>query len=284
MIGMSPRVSTLTPQQKATSAAVAQSVSQLPTSVTDLISELAVPDFSLATQPVEISDDGRVVLAPRNLEIIAMIELALNAPSSECDPAIKVEIFEKALLTTHHFGNVMQTYLGKILNAMKDKGLQVILDDVELRGIDMGQTGAIDLGGMSAQRATFHGMVLEHLKMDGADFTGAKFISTSLKRCDMSKANISAATFVEVQFQETAVSELRGNQSVILKSSTTSRKAMLVDEAAVEVDDVVLNTTSLTASPDMEDFTLSAKNIIGPTTDEAEEVALPSYSIGFSLS
>lgn len=277
MIGLSPRVSTLTLQQKSTSAAVTQALPELPTTVSDLISELAVPDFPLATQPVALNDDGRVVLCPRNFEIISMIELALNAPSSECDPKIKSKIFSNAS-QVDELGNTMLPYLGRILNAMKDNGLQVILDDVELTFYNMSEAGHIDLGGMSAQRATFSNVDFHLVKMDGADFTGATFINTNLNRADISRANITAANFSSVGFLETAVSELRGNQSAILKSSTTSRKTMILDDVAVEVDDVILNTVSLTASPDMDNFTLSAKNIIGPASYGTEEPASTGYS------
>ena len=281
MIGLSPRISTLTEHQRSTSAAVAQAVPDLPTSVTDLISELAAPDYSLALQPVAVNDDGRIVLNPENFAVIAMIELALNAPSSECDPAIKARIFSNAC-EKYQQHNGMSRYLCRILNAMKDKGLQVILDDVVLTGFEMGQEASIDLSGMSAQRAIFDGMELENLKMEGADFTGAKFISTKLERVDISKADITGATFSKVQFLKTEVSALRCNQSGILKNTTTG-KTMTLDDIDVAPDIAILNAENLTTGPDMEDFTFPAKNVFGLGSDSEGEPASFSDSFGFSI-
>lgn len=262
MHGFSPRDFSLTARQLQTSAAVSIALPELPTSLSDLVSQMAVPDFSPATQMLELSSDGVILQNHSNLQIISSIELALTASSSDCDPAIKATIFVNASKESRT-GIKIVPYLAQIINTLKLKGLQIILDDVVLNNMDMNLATDMDLSGMSARGTTFDKIDMPCLKMDSVDFTGARFIDTSLRWANISKSIITDAWFFNVEFHGTEASELTGNQSGIFDCGSTDRNMLVQDDVTYQFDDVILHGENVNAFPDMKSFIFpERKNMI----------------------
>jgi hypothetical protein len=273
MHGISPKNYSLTSRQREASAEVAKVLPELPTTLCDLISQLAMPDFSLACQTLELNEDGELIKNQRNLAISAMIELALTASSSDCGPLIKAQIFINAtefigiyIQDDEQYGGLLRNYLALIMNELKERGEYINLDDVVLSDLDLSSTAVrVDLCGMSAKRATFNKINMKYLKLIEADLSGAQFIDTSLEQADISNAIVTGATFTNVSFKNTVVCELTGNQSTIYEAiATSSEFTILHGVMIVQAERTYLNGGHVTAAPDSDHFTLPAKKIIVP--------------------
>jgi len=273
MQGLSPRPYSMTLQQTQTSTAVTEAVQELPTTVADLISQMAVPDFSLAAQTLELDKYGEVIQNQGNLDILAAIESALTSPSSECDPKIKSQIFTNATKThgvlsfvygQYCITGMLRSYLTQILNALTKNGLQINLDDVVLTNLDLSHIeDRIDLRGMSARQAQFSNINMRFLKLDGADFTGATFTDINLSHANLSNADITGATFSNVQFGRTLACAMTGNQTAIKGISAVENDfAYLIDDSVSRTASTYLNGMFLSAAPDTDKFTFAAqKNV-----------------------
>ena len=263
MHGITPINHSLTLLQRQTSAKISDAMPAFPTAVSDLISEMAVPDFSLALQALELDRAGEAVQNEKNQKIISMIELALTSPSSECDPLIKAAVFKNASENLPPFPQRMNPYLATIINGLKRKGQQIILDDVVLRDLNLSWIQPIDFGGMSAKRAVFENVSMNYLQLERADFTGAHFFRTSLECALLNKANIVNARFSQVSFRNTQVCELTANQSTIFKLCSGREQMTILDEARmVRLASSYLKGINIFAIPDSEKFTLPAQKIV----------------------
>lgn len=206
MHGFSPRDYSLTARQIQISTEVLRSVPELPVPLTDLISQMAMPDFSLACQALD------------------------------------------------------RSYLARIMNKLKERGECINLDDVVLNVLDLSSTAVrIDLCGMSAKRATFNKINMKYLKLIEADLSGAQFIDTSLEQADISKANVTGATFENVKIQGTVASELTGNQSKIFACSQTYPDKVVVNNVPTIVGNIYLNLDADYVVPDTDSYTLLPK-------------------------
>lgn len=263
MHGISPRCNSLTPMQLQASTEITKAVEELPTTVADLISEMALPDFSKATQAPELTLLDQLVRNETNREIAFYIELALTSPSSECDPKFKAHLFDIGSKAGDN-GRTVKPYLIEIINGLKDKGLQLILDDVELNDLNLKDSWFVKLGGMSAQRATFSNMNMWNVELENVDLTGAKLINTDLGRAKLNNATITNATFSNVTCRATEASGLVGNQSAILKRLVSYPDLLNVDGEVCQADKTFLSGEITTATPDREKFTLPVHQNIVP--------------------
>ena len=255
MQGLSPRPHSLSPQQIQISNTIAETVTELPTTVTDLISEMAVPDFSIATIAPELTLCGTVMQTERNRQIVLHIDMALTAPSSECDPRIKAQIFDTAA-QPGSTGRTIKPYLIELINKFQEKGLQLNLDDVELNRFNFVTEYASFFNDMSAQRATFANLAMRRVNLRNADLTGAKFFNSDLSHANFSKANITNATFSNVTFQSTEACELIGNQSTLANIYESHPVLMSVNGEVCTADRTFLTGYVESAVPDRETFTL----------------------------
>ena len=263
MQGLSPVNRALTPLQRQTSVTLSDTVPDFPTAVADLISQFAMPDYSEALQPLELDQYGEILLNERNQQIINMIELALTAPSSECDPKIKVAVLQLAHVNVAQEPVRLRNYIANIINGLARRGQPIILDDVVLKGLTMKAFGVpINLSGMSAKRARFENMDMSYLKMELADFSDAQFFDTNLEAAIVNKATITNARFSNVYFRHTEACELIGNQSVIFKSCSVRNECTILDEVeAVREASAYLYGRQIFAIPDSEHFVLPAKKV-----------------------
>lgn len=278
MLGLSPRPYTLTQQQAQTSQAVTAAVPDLPTTVIDLISQMAVPDFSLAEQTLELSEDGELIQHQRNRDILATIEAALTSPSSECDPKTKARIFTNATKThgvlgfmygEYHITGMLRPYLVALLNRLTAAGLQINLDRVALNNLDLSlHADQLNLTGMSARGTQFSNISMRHLKLDGVDFTGATFTDTNLSQASLCRARITGATFSNVQFSRTLACELSGDQYGIYQLSSIDSEFSYLAEQRVSTEKTYLYGAFVTAAPDSDSFTLAAQRNIAAKTKE----------------
>jgi len=258
MHGLSPRDISLTQRQLAVSLKITETLPEMPTTVADLISQMAVADFSAASLPLELNQFGRVLQNQRNLDIISCIKSALTAPSCECDPAIKSAIFANAndpdgYPHVANFGKI-KPYLIQILGELTDSHQQIILDDVTIRDMDMVGVKGLDLSGMSAKRALFCNVNMDHVIMNHADLTDAQFNSASLEHADFSRANITNVIFSEVYFRNTGASALTGNQSAIVQCTVIETD---LSSLTGPTSMTCLKGNDITAIPDIEPFTLA---------------------------
>ena len=260
MIGLSPRI-TLTALQTQTSTEITEAVPALPSTVADLISQMAVPDFSSAALELEFSSEGTIIENQRNQQIMASIELALTSPSTECDPAIKAAIFTNAWEKDQIYTSdrrILKPYLVDLIHGLHRMGWQLNLDDVELSNLNLSGPRHFDLNGMSARRATFCNVNLNYAKLEGVDFTGAKFTHTDIERARLSKAIITDATFKEVYFHHTWADEMTGNQSGIIDIHAIQPTLIGLYNERIQSDIVHLQGQAVTATPDRTPFTLPA--------------------------
>jgi len=258
MNGLSPRIYGLTAQQAQASNEIATAVPELPTSVSDLISQMAYADYTLPAQPLQLDDAGAVIDNQRNQEIIAAIEAALTSPSTNYTPHIKGQIFSNATLAVTAARDptcdTLRSYLPQLINRLSQRGQSVNLDDVVLNNLDLGEDG-VDLTGMSARRAVFNNVNMQLFKMADADLTGSRFIDGSLAHADMRNANITDATFSNVFFMNTMVDGLTGNQSAIFQAGTPL-SASAVHESVRQRE--FLHGTFFSVIPDRDKFTFIA--------------------------
>ncbi len=263
MHGLSPINHSLTLLQRQTSAQISDTLQDFPTTVSDLISQMAVPDYSLALQPLELNKAGEIVKNEKNQEIVAMIELVLTSSSSECDPKIKAAVLMNATVQNLPLRPALQPHMATIIRGLQYKKQQIILDDVVIKDLDMSTAVPIDFSGMSAKRATFDNVNMNHLKMDHADFTGAHFFGTSLEAAQLNNANCVDARFTNVSFRNTQACELTGNQSVLFKSCSSKLELTITDDQQmVRRSSSLLSGRNLVAIPDSENFTLPAQKIV----------------------
>ena len=267
MHGISPRNYSLTPLQQKTSAEISQTIPDFPITLTDLISEMAIPGFQLATEAVELDKYGAAIENERNKEILACIESALTTPSSECAPSIKTKAFSQA--TTVVDGRVnLQPYMVKLIQKISDQRMRLNLDGVTIKGLRFDHQRESDFTGLSARGATFDQINLAHLRFEGADFTGAKFINTSLQRACLDKATITDAIFSKAWFHCTSACELTGNQSGIVKASHGQSRQHPCDYE-VTIFSTELSSDFMDATPDQELFTLPARKQISKSTGKS---------------
>jgi len=264
MIGLSTRIETLTSRQRQISDEIAQVVPELPTVLSDLISQLAVPDFSLATQKLELDNDDRVFRTHNNQQIIDIIEIALTSPSSECEPGIKAQIFLNATDLFQSRGYcryLLKPYLVQIFDNLQDKALQINLDGVVLTDLNLSAPRHINFKGVSAKGATFHNVSMDNLNMEGGDFTGAKFIDVCMARATLSQAIFIDATWSNIWFEITTASELVSNQSGILQRRGSYWQQTILSTVTVQAETACLAGRLNKAMPDMKTFTLPVPNL-----------------------
>ena len=262
MHGISPRNNSLTALQMQASTKIAEAVTELPTAVTDLISEMALPDFSKATQAPELTLLDELVHNETNRQIAYLIELALTSSSSECDPKFKAQLFDIGSKPGQN-GRILKPYLCMIINNLNDKGQQLNLDGVELNNLNLKDSWLVKLGGMSAQKTTFTNMNMWNVGLENADFTGARFINTNLGHAKLNKANITDATFSNVEFRATEAAGLIGNQSSIVKHFVPCPGLLNVNGEVCQSDKTCLSGV-VNSEPDREKFILPVHQNIVP--------------------
>lgn len=258
MHGLSPINQSLTPKQTVTSKVIASAVVEFPTVVSDLISQMAVADFSLATKTPELSDDGAIIPSEKNQQIIATIELALCSTSADCRPSVKAQIFYNAAEAGQRSGS-SQSYLVQIISGMQRRGQKINLDEVELDDLDMRKIGPLELDGMSAQKAIFRNAYLWYLNLHCADLTDTRFIKSSLSFIDLSDADMIGATFRDVEFRFVKANGLTGNQSDILARNRRYPELVTSDRTPYYVERIYLDGYGVDAIPDTNPFTLEAE-------------------------
>lgn len=267
MQGLSPRLYSLTARQIETSKQISDALPDLPITLSDLISEMAAPDYSLASQALELDTEGEVIQNPQNLNIIAHIELALTATSSECDPVIKSAIFQNANEPVYFgstFGRV-RPYLINIFHELKSRNQQINLDDVVVKDTILFSSKGINLGGMSARRARFENINMDSLDLSNADFTDAVFVDVSLRDANLSHVHIIDASFFHVYFGDTLANGLTGNQSAIFSavrsdSSAHSLEQLPAGDSVFRFARFVPGGSGVTAVPDRTAFTIPKKS------------------------
>jgi hypothetical protein len=261
MHGLSPRTPSLTVQQTLTNRKISEALAEFPSVITELISQMAIPDFYFATQPLEINDKGGVIKNQRNQKILASIELALTASSSECMPSIKSIVFIHATEQMESSG-ILKPYLVEIIGSIVSHGLQINLDGVCLDHLKLNFLADFRLDGLSAKGASFNHVKLDFLKMAGADFSGAKFVDCSLQWTCLDNATITDASFSNVSFGSTGASELRGNQSGIVQCTDIIEQPGKIVERDAVVSMTFLEGEKVTAQPDRDNFTLPATRVV----------------------
>jgi len=257
MHGISPRNYSLTPQQQKTSAEISREIPELPVVLSELISEMAVPDFEMAMEKLELNKNGEAIPTQRTLQIIACIERALTAPSSECDPKIKATVFHNAGVESSD-KNRMERYLIQIINGLKSKGRQIILDDIELDNVNFSMQG-IDFSGISARRAVFASVSMKSLNLEAADFTDASFTECPMVWTNLNNVNFTNARFSMVYFHEAEAHGLIGNQLDVFKQVETRKQDSEQDGTAPVGNIIFLGGLVESAIADAETFTLPTK-------------------------
>jgi len=265
MLGISPRPTSLTQPQRNISKTISESVPELPVTITDLISEFAQPDFELAAVPLQLDQDGAVVQNQSNQSIIAMIEIALTSPSSECAPWIKSKIFANAT------GNLpgdkrIHPYLVQIINRLQCAGEQINLDDAHFEYFNLTRQDGLDFSSISAQRTTFYHVHFFQFNMARANFAGAKFVHTLIVDGDLTQAIITDARFELTTIHGTLASGLIGNQSAILNCSQTYPETVVLNNVQTVKFNIYLNLSTHVAIPDLGTYTLVPKKLYGGTT------------------
>jgi len=261
MLGIAPKNHFMTSQQRDTSSEISESIPSLPTALSDLISQMAVPDFSVATEKPELDEDGAVIQNERNLQITATIELALSTTSAACRPAMKAQIFYNAVNSE---GGSSRSYLVQIIRGMRDRGVKINLDGVELHNLDTRKIGPLVLDGMSAQKALFSHVYLWHASLYRADFRDTRFIKSSLGCVNLSYADITGATFTDVEFLSAEVSGLTGNQSDLFGRDQPYAELVTTECTPYFVEKRHLNESDVSAIPDTNPFTLAAEKSWAP--------------------
>jgi len=249
MIGTFPINHTLTPRQQQISAQISQALSDMPTTLSDLISEMATPDFSIATLELELDDQGKIIPNEHNQRIVDHIELALTSPSDECHPAYKAQIFVTAS-EPKKSTRIVRPYLFEIIDRLHKDGRRINLDDVELVNLVIDHRKQCDLTGISAKRASFLSIRMSGVTLNDADLTGATFTDTAMSYSTLNQADISGAVFSNSSFFMVGCAVLTGNQHGI-------KKCQLWKGGVCDVD-LDLTGEGITAKPDMEKFTLPA--------------------------
>jgi len=218
MFGLSPRPHSLTSLQFQVSEKINEAVPALPTTVSDLISEMAVPDFLSAQQKPELDQDGQLIQSPTNQRIVASIELALTSPSTECDPVIKEAIFDNAN-NRSRFSPTLLPYLVKIINGLTKSGHKINLDRVVLENSYLVLNG-LDLTGLIARRCIFRDITFRKVNFASANLIGAKFIRCDLREVNLRQANITDGMISMGSAWDTDITGITGNQSAIFHAGS----------------------------------------------------------------
>jgi len=258
MQGVLPVNKSLTSIQAQRSTAISEALPEFPTALSDLISQMATPNFDLAKQPVELNPAGQVIQTQRNQEIIACIESALTSPSSDCDPAIKAAVFVNA--TAQVQGNpTLQPYLLAILEGLTAKGQKINLDRVVLKDLAITRNRSIDLTGMSARGATFSNVRFYIVKMNQSNFSEALFINSRLEWADLSEADITGARFDNVKFYSTEASGLWCNQTAVSKCARTHKELETWGRGHFEINRTFLYGDKVSGTPDADRIPLTRR-------------------------
>ena len=197
-----------------TTAFQTASTQHMPTCVTDLITDYAATDYSIALKEYDLSADGVIPNTARNRQINEMIALAITSP--DCDPKIKSTIMAKALSRSAFPYGARRAELCKIIQQVQSRQIQINLDNVDLSGLDL---GGLNLRNITARGASFVSTLLNRTNLSGADLTAAVFSKSALRpdmtgailrntklfrtriiRADLSHADLRGATFNSVIF------------------------------------------------------------------------------------
>ncbi len=260
MHGISPISRSLTSTQAQVSAKISEALPDLPTALSDLISEMAVPDFSIATRELELNERGDIIQNEKNQRIVEHIELALTSSSDECHPTYKAQIFVTGS-ESNQSSRKIKPYLVQIILGLQDSGAQINLDDVELVGLNLERDKPINLSGLSARRASFISVNMQGLRLDRADLTGATFTDTNLKWAHLKNAVITDAVFSSVSFDATLANDITANQSGILKCCEYDSHYGVMDDRNTLYIDSWMFGNNVSAAPDTKKFTLTSKRI-----------------------
>jgi len=255
MHSVSPVNKSLTRIEARLSTEISQALPSFPTSLSDLISQMATSSFELARQPLELDVRGDVVQNQHNQEITACIESALTSPSSVCDPAIKTAIFINATMHTP-MSPILRPYLIAILEGLTARQQQINLDQIMLRSVTIKRNPCIDLTGISARGATFSDVTFGAIKMVRADFTHAHFFNTSMEYTDISEADITDATLTNVRFYSTEACGLCGNQMAVFRCARTNTEVETWGRGHFNVKRSFLFGSEVTGTPGAERMTL----------------------------
>lgn len=251
MQGVSPVNKSLTSIQAQRSTAISEALPDFPSALSDLISQMATPNFDLAKQPLELNLAGQVVQNQSNQAIIACIELALTSPSSDCDPAIKAAIFVNAT-EQEPDSPTLKPYLIEILEGLTAKGQKINLDRVVLKDLAITANRTIDLTGMSARGATFNNVRFYIVKMNQSDLSEAIFINTRLLWADLSEADMTDATLTNVKFYSTEACALTCNQLAVFKCARSHEELETWARGHFKICRTFLYGENVTALPDSE--------------------------------
>jgi len=248
----------LTQRQIQASAELSKVVPEFPLVVSDLISQMAIPDFSLATRQLELDSNDHAIANEANQQIINNIEFALTSPSTECEPHIKEKIFFNATDFVHSLGYyryLLKPYLVQIVDDLQTREQQINLDSVALTDLNLCSPTHINLKGVSAKGASFHNIAMDSLNMECGDFTGARFVNVCLARANLAQAIFTDATLLNIWFEITAASELISNQSGMVQRRDSYWQQTILNTVTVQVETSCLAGRLVTAMPDMKAFT-----------------------------
>jgi uncharacterized protein YjbI with pentapeptide repeats len=163
-------------KQHITTALLTASEQPIPTVLTDMISEYAYVDYSVALEQFDIDKTGEITDTEKNKAIKEMIERAIT--SSDCDPRIKHQIFSLGT----PYNATMRAALIDIIERLQTQGIQINLDGTDLSGCDLSR---FDLRNMTAKGASFVQTSLIGTQLGGADFTGSTFFDAFISRTEL---------------------------------------------------------------------------------------------------
>jgi len=255
MIGFSQRPVLLSPTETRTSAIIAQTVTELPWVITDLISQYAFEDFSKAQRPIIFDERYQLAVCDENIETMAAIKAALS--SSSCDPDIKRRIFENY---SQSLGGHYSQQLNSIFVEIRTSGGQINLDCVNFSGLILHN---LNLSHASMVAAKFVNSALDSVQLIGADLTGTLIKSGIVKNTDLTSTLLCKSVIENIEFDHVDMSDADLTGAAFFQSTFK----YVIAQGLIS-DDTVLN----------EVIRLSAFNLEKETVDSELNRFLINYS------
>jgi len=168
-------------KQHISTAFVTASQQPIPTVLTDMISDYAQFDYSIALERPDTNKLGLLSRTQKNERIMEAIYKALS--SAECDPRIKHKIFALGSLND----SPTRYALEQVVSRLQADRIQINLDNTDLSGCNLSQ---FDLSGMTAKGASFALTSMIFTLLVGADLTGATFFETYICRAELIDATL----------------------------------------------------------------------------------------------
>ncbi len=173
----------------------------------DPISSNSKRDFSLAAQPLGLNLFHQMRTSEENHKIKLAIKRALV--SSDCDPAVKIKIFENMMNVEKNIQNERRercetpidiSYVKEInvlLDEIRKSGNRIILDFVDFTNVNIKN---LDLSNASFVSAKFNCMEMEYVVFCNTDFSSARFNSCEIRGCHFIQTVFSMTVFMKCSF------------------------------------------------------------------------------------